>query len=556
MSKLCYSYVRFSSAEQAKGDSLRRQLAQSQKWAEANGYTIDTSLTLQDLGVSAFRGKNATKGALAGFLEACKTNKIPKGSTLIVESLDRISRQAPFDALALFQDIIRSGVEIVTLKPEQRFNLGNVNRPEIIIAAILVMCRANEESEIKRERVKRDLENLLDKKSARRNRHCPYWLKVVGDKFEIIPERVEAIKQIFKWRNEGLGYQKIVEKLNKNKIKPFNRLNKWTQNYIQCLFRSRSLTGYYLAGEMVETEKGKVWKKYDEERAIKNFYPQVISEKEFNKWQNEREGVGRIGEYVTNLFAGLVFNPVDNAKFQIYYGGKKSLRYLRSDSNLNGGGFKVSNFPLDAFEKGVLAVCNDFPHQAATGGDQQEIYNKIQKMNKQIEKLEERLTEEDEIESLLNAIKKLKKQKQEEEIKIKTSLAVGSIESLSHLLQELKGSDLRAARLKARSLMNLYIKSIELRPYLIGIFNVGCMKINFTNGTCRYLEVMKEKAQYKRGIGLLPEKLHVATPLTLPKVNLADPTFKPLVLTGKDFELPKKGDWGYGVYTKEHVSSV
>ena len=51
---LVYSYIRFSSKKQAKGDSLRRQ-TEGEEWIEKNGHT-KASLTLHDLGVSAFRG--------------------------------------------------------------------------------------------------------------------------------------------------------------------------------------------------------------------------------------------------------------------------------------------------------------------------------------------------------------------------------------------------------------------------------------------------------------------------------------------------------------------
>jgi DNA invertase Pin-like site-specific DNA recombinase len=51
-----YSYVRFSTPEQSKGDSLRRQQALSEAYALENGLTLDTTLTFHDLGVSAYRG--------------------------------------------------------------------------------------------------------------------------------------------------------------------------------------------------------------------------------------------------------------------------------------------------------------------------------------------------------------------------------------------------------------------------------------------------------------------------------------------------------------------
>ncbi|HTH76980.1 MAG TPA: recombinase family protein, partial [Trinickia sp.] len=65
-----YSYIRFSTPEQKKGDSLRRQKELSERYAREHDLTLDTSLHLHDLGVSAFDGSNVTRGALGGFLKA------------------------------------------------------------------------------------------------------------------------------------------------------------------------------------------------------------------------------------------------------------------------------------------------------------------------------------------------------------------------------------------------------------------------------------------------------------------------------------------------------
>ena len=87
-----YSYIRFSSAAQERGDSLRRQTQGTEAYVQKKGYTLDTTLHLQDLGVSAFRGVNVREGALAAFLEAVKQGRVKPGSVLIVESLDRLTR--------------------------------------------------------------------------------------------------------------------------------------------------------------------------------------------------------------------------------------------------------------------------------------------------------------------------------------------------------------------------------------------------------------------------------------------------------------------------------
>jgi hypothetical protein len=48
-----YSYIRFSTPEQAKGDSLQRQTDAARAWAARHGLELDEELTFRDEGVSA-----------------------------------------------------------------------------------------------------------------------------------------------------------------------------------------------------------------------------------------------------------------------------------------------------------------------------------------------------------------------------------------------------------------------------------------------------------------------------------------------------------------------
>jgi DNA invertase Pin-like site-specific DNA recombinase len=109
-----YSYVRMSSPEQRKGDSHRRQLELSKKYAFQHGLELVAG-PFEDLGVSAFKGANVTEGKLGSFLKAVEEGKIEKGSYLLVESLDRISRQEVRKSLGLFLQIIDLKINIVTL---------------------------------------------------------------------------------------------------------------------------------------------------------------------------------------------------------------------------------------------------------------------------------------------------------------------------------------------------------------------------------------------------------------------------------------------------------
>src|SRR5262245_53625587 len=116
-----FSYTRFSTPEQRKGGSLKRQTDLAEDYAKRKGLVLDDKLDMNDEGISAYRGANAERGALAAVLEAVRLGRVPAGSTLIVESVDRISRQGIDEGYDLCKSILKSGVNIVTLQPEREY---------------------------------------------------------------------------------------------------------------------------------------------------------------------------------------------------------------------------------------------------------------------------------------------------------------------------------------------------------------------------------------------------------------------------------------------------
>lgn len=155
-----YSYMRFSTPEQAKGDSKRRQAQQAEEYAVANGLELDDKLTYRDYGVSAFRGANVEIGKLGQFMEAIRRQEVKAGSFLLVESLDRISRDVILPAQNIFTQIIMEGVTIVTLSDKRVYSVELMNKsPFLLIEAIIILIRANDESETKSMRLKAVWEN-------------------------------------------------------------------------------------------------------------------------------------------------------------------------------------------------------------------------------------------------------------------------------------------------------------------------------------------------------------------------------------------------------------
>jgi hypothetical protein len=73
-----FSYARFSSAKQADGASLARQLEAAQRYCERNGLKLNER-TFVDMGVSGYHGANSLAGDLAVFIDLVKQGVFQRG---------------------------------------------------------------------------------------------------------------------------------------------------------------------------------------------------------------------------------------------------------------------------------------------------------------------------------------------------------------------------------------------------------------------------------------------------------------------------------------------
>ncbi len=183
MNKLAYSYLRFSTPEQAGGDTRRRQLDLARSYAARHGLVLDAGLSFRDLGMSAFHGHNVREGALRAFLDAVELGLVPRGSHLLVESLHRLSRDRVLLAQSLFLRIVEAGITIVTLIDDRNYSAESLNRsPMDLIVSLVRMMRANEESVTKSARLRavwaRKRAELGTPPATGR---CPGWLRLDKD---------------------------------------------------------------------------------------------------------------------------------------------------------------------------------------------------------------------------------------------------------------------------------------------------------------------------------------------------------------------------------------
>lgn len=207
-----FSYLRFSDPRQAIGSSADRQLAYAATWAAKQGMELDATLTLKDEGLSAYHQRHVTQGALGVFLRAIEDGRIASGSVLVVEGLDRLSRAEPIQAQAQLAQIINAGITVVTASDGREYNRAGLKaQPMDLVYSLLVMIRAHEESDTKSKRVKaairRQCEGWISGsfRGLIRNGKDPQWLRWSDQGWELIPERVNAVRRALELYQQGLG---------------------------------------------------------------------------------------------------------------------------------------------------------------------------------------------------------------------------------------------------------------------------------------------------------------------------------------------------------------
>lgn len=208
--RLAFSYVRFSSEKQRQGASFERQTEAAKRWAEENGFILDNSVDLNDDAVSAFKGDNTSIGKLGAFKKLAENGTIPVGSVLIVESLDRISRDHWEDAFYELRGIMRCGIDIVTLSNGRWYKADKKLNMMEGVEMILTFERAHEESLTKSKRVSDAWRRNTEKVKAgtrKRSSAIPNWLRLEGTlddgHFEVIEETAEVTRELYRRFADG-----------------------------------------------------------------------------------------------------------------------------------------------------------------------------------------------------------------------------------------------------------------------------------------------------------------------------------------------------------------
>lgn len=404
-----YSYVRFSTAEQEKGHSLQRQTEAAQAWAAANNVVLDDELTFQDKGVSGFHGANRETGALGVFLERVRDDTIPPGSWLLVENLDRISRQVARKAVRAIEDIVEAGITVVDMSDGGReYNATALDSdPVLFLMMVLRFIRANEESATKGGRVAKAHAARRQKFAGQEKLTKPYTLRLPAwirwdessCSYALIEERAELLRWMFEVADDGLGVHSIAAQLNETKVDTWGaggwKAKYWHRSYIRKLLGNKAAIGVFVP-HRVEKIEGKRTKQRIPQEPIAHRFPAAIDRELFervNARLSTTEARGKNAKApARSIFAGVM--KCQHCGGTVTRVNKGDHVYLVcSAAHGKAGTCRYESVPYQqavaAFLRGLKMTIDEAPRGADTGG----IESRISQLQVEVDAGEERVKE-------------------------------------------------------------------------------------------------------------------------------------------------------------------
>ncbi len=268
---------------------------------------------------------------------AIERGQVEPGSMLIVESLDRLSREPPLDALDQMRAIVKAGVEIVTLADGQRYGLRSLRQGlEQLLVALVRMSTAHGELEQKSQRVR---EAWMEKKRrAAEQREALTkggvgWCRIENKRYVPIPERADMVRRIFRELANGVGHSAIATRLNRDGIATWGRSHGWYPSYVKKILSNRAVLGFYQPHRKLHGRR------VPEGDEIAGYYPQVVDNDLFWSAQaaaSKRRvgGGGPRGKKISNLFSHIAKCGCGRPMIHINKGSNrdKVQRYLVCDA--------------------------------------------------------------------------------------------------------------------------------------------------------------------------------------------------------------------------------
>lgn len=198
MKRQCYPYIRWSLERQSDGTSYERQSGLVADFCRH--HNLEAMPELIDSGVASFRGRNVHNGNLGKFLAKVQAGEIPRGSVLLVESTDRLTRMKLANGLQLVLDLHKAGISLGLAQTKELYGPDEAATQVVGWVRILVeLERGHGESKRKRELGQGAWNSKIEgmKAGTIATSKGPEWLRAEAGQWTVIEEKAKPIRRLF-----------------------------------------------------------------------------------------------------------------------------------------------------------------------------------------------------------------------------------------------------------------------------------------------------------------------------------------------------------------------
>lgn len=301
-----YLYSRVSTEKQTTDGKygLERQQESKKVDETKERFSAMPVMTFADAGLSAYKKDHLNKGNLGKFVDLVIQGKIAKGSILAMEKIDRFSRLGLTEAQNISTQLLHLGIKIYTWEDKELYARDDL--PQAIKMALKLQGATEYSKNLSINVVGSTLERLKAFQEGKvDNEGSPLAVNGVGSHAWWIDTSSGYVKpheyywpiakEIVGWILEGLGHQKIREKLHDARYVPPRKKKSWGMNLI---------TRFHLDDKLLGTRELTLdGNKY----VLRNYYPPLISIEKFEKIKaiKKRNRSGRNGKKKNaGLFVG------------------------------------------------------------------------------------------------------------------------------------------------------------------------------------------------------------------------------------------------------------
>ncbi|WP_230514037.1 recombinase family protein [Limnobaculum parvum] len=314
--------------------SVERQLEAGRKYCEENSLTLSNE-NFCDLGISAY--KNKKRDGFDDMIEAINSGRIPEGSYILIEAIDRLSRKGIQETQKILSQILEKGINIAFVGDDAKTLSGvvltedSLNRLDSIITIALAAELAYKES-LRKAKLIKDAKARAREKAKQGTalpKNLPFWLKYDNEhkKYDFkSDDDKNLIKEIIELRQQGMGARLIAKILNDRKISS-PKGKGWSHTTIRKVLSNPALCGDYKMYQYIDD-------KFVPVDLISNYFPKVVNKEEWLLLQSDLSISNKGKPAKENPFTGVL---------RCYHCGS-GMTYNRKESIAKNGGLLVYEY--------------------------------------------------------------------------------------------------------------------------------------------------------------------------------------------------------------------